>query len=191
MELTDRPDFCRTSSVQCSGGAVYSTRELLTYGAGSRVAIDGSGHHGGVPERVVTESHLERTRCPLQVVARLDLVQSDAAQRSSAIDGRTVTVPRPRAWSRSGCYLGDLGHLAFDRVRADRTLLLLREQVGIKVAAVAQRQGSSVATVDQNAEVGHRCTGSGATVITTKMPGTPRLATGMWSRWRGVMVTRA
>src|SRR5437899_506212 len=62
---------------------------------------------------------------------------------------------------RTGCYLADLGHLAFDRVGAARTLLLLGEQVGKEVAAVAQRQGSPVAAIDQNPEVEHRCIGSG------------------------------
>src|SRR6266851_7335537 len=75
-------------------------------------------------------------------------------------DGRSQTRVLRRD-PRTGCYLGDLGHLAFDRVRADRTLLLLGQQVGKEVAAVAQRQGSSVATVDQNAEVEHGGLGSG------------------------------
>src|SRR6266571_7982763 len=64
--------------------------------------------------------------------------------------------------ARTGCYLGDLRHLTFDGVGTDRTLLLLGEQVGKEVATVVQRQGSSVATVDQNAEVEHGGTGSGS-----------------------------
>ena len=62
--------------MQCSGGAVYSplascSRTVLAAASRSTAVITTAV----VPERVVTNGHLERTRRLLPVVARLELVQ--------------------------------------------------------------------------------------------------------------------
>src|SRR5216684_3448758 len=76
MELSDRPDFCLDVVGAVLGRrGVVATRQLLTYGAGSRVAIDGCDHHGSRSRTRGEESHLERTRRLLLVVASLELDQ--------------------------------------------------------------------------------------------------------------------
>ena len=77
MEFSDRPDFCLdvVGAVLRRRG-VLATRQLLTYGAGSRLAIDGGDHNSGRPRSNGDNGYFERTCRPLPVVARLELVQN-------------------------------------------------------------------------------------------------------------------
>src|SRR5579859_1855162 len=76
MELSDCPDFCLDVVGAVLGWrGVVATRQLLTDGAGSRLAIDGGDHHSGRPRTNGDNGHLERARRLLPAVARLDLVQ--------------------------------------------------------------------------------------------------------------------
>src|SRR6266542_3533962 len=72
MDLPDRPDFCLNvvGAVLGRRGEV-ATRQLLTYGAGSRLAIRGRDHNSGRPRSNGDNGYFERTRRPLPVVARL------------------------------------------------------------------------------------------------------------------------
>src|ERR1700694_3841814 len=76
MDLPDRPDFCLdvVGAVLGWRGAL-TARDQLTYGAGSRVAIDSHDHHSGRPRTSSENSHLERTRRLLPVAARFELDQ--------------------------------------------------------------------------------------------------------------------
>jgi hypothetical protein len=77
MELSNRPDFCLDVVGAVLGWrGVVATRELLTYGAGSRLAIDSHGHNSGRPRTRGEESHLERTPRALPFVDGLELVQN-------------------------------------------------------------------------------------------------------------------
>ena len=77
MELSDRPDFCLDVVGAVLGWrGVVATRELLTCGAGSRLAIDGRDHNSGRPRTSGENGHLERTLHPLPVDVGLELVQT-------------------------------------------------------------------------------------------------------------------
>ena len=79
MELSNRPDFCLDVVGAVLGGrGVVATRQLLTYGAGSRLAIDGGDHNSGRPRTNGDNGHLERARRLLPVVARLELDPTSA-----------------------------------------------------------------------------------------------------------------
>jgi hypothetical protein len=74
MELPDHPDFCLDVVGAVLGWrGVVATRELPSYGAGSRVAIDGRDNNGGRPGTGGENSHLECTRRRRLVVIGLEL----------------------------------------------------------------------------------------------------------------------
>src|SRR6266540_3085523 len=76
MDLPDRPDFCLNVVGAVLGRrGVVATRQLLTCGAGSRLATRGRDHNSGRPRSNGDNGYFERTRRPLPVVARLELVQ--------------------------------------------------------------------------------------------------------------------
>src|SRR5712691_5969113 len=76
IDLTDRPDFCLDVVGAVLGRrGVVATRQLRTYGAGSRLAIHGRDHNSGRPRSNGDNGYFERTRRLLPVVARLELVQ--------------------------------------------------------------------------------------------------------------------
>ena len=76
MDLPDRPDFCLdvVGAVLGRRGEV-ATRQLLTYGAGSRLAIRGRDHNSGRPRSNGDNGYFERTRRPLPVLTGLEFVQ--------------------------------------------------------------------------------------------------------------------
>jgi hypothetical protein len=102
MELANHPDFCLDIVGAVLGWrGVVATRELLTYCAGSRLAIDSHRHNSGRPRTSGENGHLERTRLAQLVVAGLELGCCAADFGIQRTDGHrpasSAVIPGPAA----------------------------------------------------------------------------------------------